>query len=321
VKFKVPQDHAIRTKWTVAGPFYRQFAERLHQRGIRALTTGGNACIVYALAQQTKDCDLIVPLDKSEEALECLAETVFAGGKPRYYLKYGAPFSKEWLAGGWSSHTFFGPADDPTARIDFFARPPRVSHPGPDEAPLYLSRDGVARMKKTRRLRDWAYANLLGIQMIREKGDVHGLLHINSMPDLLELAANVEIPSGVLRERPLLKLAQENSPDLERYIKAEMEFWQKLDDLRLSLYTAAWRHYGERVRQDNRLPRLDLLEQHRKLVEIATESLEADPIAKFGEANLVGEAKRGTMRVFGQLDLDLLPTPTILAGEGQDPER
>jgi hypothetical protein len=321
MRFKAPEDQAIRTQWRIAGPFYRQFAEKLHERGIQALTTGGNACIVYALAQQTKDCDIVVPLDRSDAVLDILSQTVFGGGKPHYYLKYGAPFSRRWLEGGWSSHTFFGPTGDPTARLDFFARPPRVDYPSPDEEPLYLSRDGVARMKKTRRLRDWAYTNLLGIQMAKDKHDIRGLLHVNSLPQLVEYATNAEIPSDLLRERPLLKLAQENSPELERYLKAEMEFWQKLDDLRLNLYTEAWRPYGEKVLEKRHLPEMDILEQHQALVEIATGLLEPDPIARFGEANLIQEAKDRTMRIFGQLDLALLPTPTIFAKEKRNPER
>jgi len=313
VNIKVPTDHAIRTKWAVAGPFYREFAEKMHAQGIQSLTTGGNACIVYALAQATKDCDIIVPLDKSDEVLKILADTTFLGAKPYYYLKYGAPFTQRWLEGGWSSHTYFGPESDPSARLDLFVKPPRVDHPGYDTDPLYLSRDGVARMKKTRRLRDWAYADLLGMQMLREKKDVHGLLHVTSIRELVEYATNVEIPSELIQERPLLRLARENNPELERYVKAEMEFWQKLDDLRLNVYLDAWKPYGQMVQKDKRLSGMHILEQHERLVEIAAEFLEPDPIAEIGENHLIQTAKTKTEGVFGKLNRDLLPNPTIFA--------
>ena len=55
---------------------------------------------------------------------------------------------------------------------------------------------------------------------------------------------------------------------------------------------------------------MELLEQHQKLVELATDTLEPDPIAEFGEANLIEEAKKKTEFIYGRLDVTLLPTPT-----------
>jgi hypothetical protein len=106
-------------------------------------------------------------------------------------------------------------------------------------------------MKKTRRLRDWAFTNLLGIQMIK-RGDVRGLLHINSLQEIVDCVARIEIPRSLLQERPVLRLANENSLELERYLKAEMEFWQKLDDLRLNLYTKAWKSYGTKIFEEKK---------------------------------------------------------------------
>jgi hypothetical protein len=47
--------------------------------GINSLTTGGFACVWYAIAQQTKDCDIIIPVEKAAEVLQMLAQTHLEG--------------------------------------------------------------------------------------------------------------------------------------------------------------------------------------------------------------------------------------------------
>jgi len=307
----VPKEIAVKANWAVVDPFYREFARKLQQMGIAGLTTGGNACIAYHLAQATKDCDIIVPVEHCEQLVRVLAATSLGGMKPHYTLKYGAPFARPWTDGGWSSHTYFGPANDPTARLDFFARPPRVENPSCDEHQLYLSRDGVARMKKTCRDRDWAFANLLGVQMLQRK-DERGLLHVHTPRDLIEAISKIKPTDALLAERPILKLAQGGHPELERYLKAEIEFWKQLDELRLSAYAEAWKPYGKQLQAEKGLQDADLEAQHERLVKIANDLLDPDPLQKVGERALVEKAKAKTQDLFRELDTTLLPTPNII---------
>ena len=306
---KMPGEHLAPKDWSLAVPFYRRLVQKLRDQGIQALITGGNACVFYGFAPVTKDCDIIVPFDKCDQVLAIVAETVFGGNKPHYHIGFGAPFSKRWLSGGWTSHLYFGSPKEPTTRLDFFAKPHRVDDLSCDEEPLYLSRDGLARMKKTCRVGDWPYVNFLGLQLIKERRDIRGLLHINSLPELVDCVANIELPLDLLQQRPLLRLAKENSPELERYVAAEKEFWRALDELRRNLYVEAWRPYGTTIAQDAQLPNMSLLEQHQRLLNIATAMLESDPVAGFGDANLIQEAKDRTQRIFGKLDLAVLPNP------------
>ena len=142
------KDEPIETRWPTLKAFYEGLKRTLHAHGISSLTTGGNACIVYGLAQMTKDCDIIIPVEKAGEVLQILTKTTLRGNSCYFTLKYGGPLHSRWLNGGWRSHTFFGPLNKPLARVDFFVKPPQVTALRHDENPHYLSRDGVARMKK-----------------------------------------------------------------------------------------------------------------------------------------------------------------------------
>lgn len=106
----------------------------------------------------------------------------------------------------------------------------------------------------------------------------------------------------------------------ERYVKAEMEFWQKLDDLRLNIYLDSWKEYGQKIQEDKQLPRIEFLEQHDRLVELAGEFLEPDPIARIGREQLIQTATSKTEEVFGKLNRDLLPNPIIFARSGESPD-
>lgn len=104
--------------------FYLEIGNILSAKGIPALVTGGMACVAYELGTKTKDCDIIIPVAQARRVLEVVAQLNFKGAKPHYALNYGAPLDTRWLAGGWSSHTYFGIAAKTDARLDFL-----VSHP------------------------------------------------------------------------------------------------------------------------------------------------------------------------------------------------
>ena len=168
-------------------------------------------------------------------------------------------------------------------------------------------------MKKTRRVKDWAFANLLGVQMARG-GDIIGILHITDPKVLADLADQSEIPAPLLAERPLLKLVQEHHPEVERYLKAETEFWTQLDDLRLAAYEAAWVQYGQKLQQHPKLAELSLLGQHKRLVEIADGCLDPNPLQTAGCQNLITQAKEKTANIFHDIDPAFLPASVACFG-------
>jgi hypothetical protein len=299
--------------WVALQEFYRKLAQGLHGRGIKSFTTGGIACVFYGLAQSTKDCDLIIPIESLPTVLDVLSDLTFRAGKCHLTLKYGAPLNEKWLNGGWSSHAFFGPPDVPMARVDLFGRPPRVGRASADENPIYLSRHGVAQMKKTRREKDWAFANLLGLQMLK-RGDANGVLHLTDPRILEEVARQSPFNEATFRERPLLVLTATGGPELERYLKAEKEFWFHLDDLRLKRYEKAWVPFGIEIRKHPELLQQELKEQNRAMVEIASYTLDPAPLKDW--ENVVKQAKEHTAQIFQNLDIGMLPNPK--AFEDQD---
>lgn len=307
----------IGATWPELQAFYRKLSDDFHKNGISSLTTGGIACVLYELVQSTKVCDIIIPIGKIDAAINILAATDLLGHKCHLTLKYGAPLDHKWLRGGWSSHTFFGTAPQPVARVDIFGRPPRVSKLTSDENPLYLSRSGVAQMKKTRREKDWAFVNLLGAQML-EHGDIAGVLHISDPSLLRESVRSSELPPEFILERPTLTLAVSDSPELTRYVKAEKEFWIRLDDLRLSAYEEAWKPYGAILQQNPDLLTLDFPVQNRQMIAIAEKTLDPAPLTTKGWSNLVNQAKSETGNIFHDLDLNLLPSPNAFFAENEN---
>ena len=200
--------------WDTLHGFYTNIAEQLHKAGIKSLTTGGIACVRYGITQSTKDCDIIIPIASAAEVIEILARAEIHHQRCHLTLKYGAPLHRRWLEGGWISHTYFGQPEQPLARLDLFGKPPRMRSTTADENPYYLSRDGFARMKKTRREKDWAYANLLGLQMLEQR-EIAGILHITDAKKLREICQSSDIEWSLSNQRPLLKLAIEKDPRLD----------------------------------------------------------------------------------------------------------
>jgi len=175
----------------------------------------------------------------------------------------------------------------------------------------------VAQMKKTRREKDWAYANLLGHQML-QRGDPRGLLHIMEAERLIRVARDTDVTATLLNERPLLKLALASSPELERYLKAEKEFWYRLDGLRLTAYETAWRPYGDALKQHPELLVMDFLNQNQAIIRLAEEALDPAPLKQPIWKELVGRARTETAEIFQNLDVTLLPTPRAFHGQEDD---
>jgi len=310
---QLPKKEATVESTEALKSFYEEVGNALLAKGLTPLATGGIACVAYKLAQKTKDCDIIIPVDQAHRVLEHIATTTFHGAPPHYALNYGAPLDSRWLAGGWSSHTFFGDAENTEARLDIFGLPPRVKNPRPDEKRFYLSRDGVAAMKKTQRDKDWPFVSILGMKMLVQDNP-RGFLHLFDEQELLK-EMKIRTPSAeLIAERPVLELARIKSPNLLKYLKAERDFWQTLDRLRLDTYKAAWVPYRKAVEALPELRHAPLLTQHAQLVALAQTLLPKAPLAG-KHAQLIQQAKAVVVATYNAVDANLLPNPILIADE------
>src|SRR5208282_1434247 len=162
--------------------------------------------------------------------------------------------------------------------------------------------------------KDFAFANLLGEQML-VRGDPAGLLHITDPKRLIDVTQKTVIGQSLITERPLLKLAISGSPEVERYIKAEKDFWSTLDDMRLKAYEKAWIPYGAEIQSTPGLLHTELQEQNRALIKIAERTLDPAPLQTIGWQKIVELAKEKTVRIFQNLDPSLLPHPNSFFGQ------
>ena len=109
-------------------------------------------------------------------------------------------------------------------------------------------------MKRTNRERDWPFATALGVKLL-EAGDPRGWLHLFNCDVLNQTAAKLRCPDAMIALRPALALLTEADNRLELAVKGEIEFWNRLDQLRIKVYEHAARPYMLAVKADPRVPR------------------------------------------------------------------
>ncbi|MDL5052621.1 hypothetical protein QQ056_03470 [Oscillatoria laete-virens NRMC-F 0139] len=209
--------------------FYRIFRDLLKEQGIRALLTSGMACVEYGIQETTKDTDWIIHLDDFENlvAFLCRQEKGLSGANWRISYRgiFGAPLSREYHQGGWTSHlAIWNHALAPEEHLDFFGRPPRVN---PQllkyESGLIASRSTVASMKKTDRQKDWPFVNGLAAQEWLS-GEQSGLLHLRDLSLLRKAWGQIgkEQRQLLSTSRPLLNCIDDCSDILlERFLLIE----------------------------------------------------------------------------------------------------
>ncbi|MCU0784873.1 MAG: hypothetical protein MUF81_12700 [Verrucomicrobia bacterium] len=222
----------------------------------------------FGVAQATKNCDLLCVPESADRLLDLLCEKNFAGVLPRYRGHLSPPLDQRWLRGGWTSH-FVWKTGDAEAYLDVFGPAPRASSPWEAELHgLYAGPHTVAEMKRTDRGKDWPFATALGVKLL-EAGDPRGWLHLFDYEVLIQMVERVPCPAGLIAQRPVLGLLVARDERLEVALKAEIEFWQRLDHLRLRVYERAVRSYMLAVKKDDRADAPDLRTQHRARVEPA----------------------------------------------------
>ena len=275
--------------------FDRQLLRKLRRKGVPCAITRGLACVEFGVVANTEDCDLVCAPGSAWTLLETLSVSSFRGRPCRYRGALSAPLAKPWLAGGWTSHFSWGGRADVSPFLDVFGTPPRVTGSWQRRVRgLFADRQTVAEMKRTRRHKDWDQATALGLQTLKA-GQPEGWLHIFDAETLTRLAESVPCPKRCVSRRPVLRLALDKSPWLDRAVRIEIEFWSHLDRLRLMAYRTSGRDYALAIFKDKRLNHAPLLEQHALRLEYARRLLPTHPLRALGLEEITSRAREATL--------------------------
>jgi len=287
--------------------FYEGLVSKARQCGVACAITSGMACVAFGVAAATRDCDLLCAPDAAGDFFSLLFDTPLRGRLPSYRGNLTAPLDSRWLRGGWTSH-FVWSVPEGEAFLDVFGIAPRGSSPWQSESRgPYAGLHTVAEMKRTDRDKDWPYTTALGLKLL-EQGDSRGWLHLFNYEALSETSKKLACPSEMVSLRPVLSLLPEGGDRLEIALKAEIEFWHRLDQLRLKVYERAVRPYMLAVRGDPlAAATAPLPEQHQARLRHAELLLPANPLRQYGIERLIAEAKAKTAQMLPASALDWLP--------------
>ena len=288
--------------------FYVEFVRHLRDRGILCAITSDLACVHYAVAETTKDCDLLCHPESFHLLLEELSRRQIGDSPCRYRGKLSPPLHERWHQGGWTSHFEWGTGPD-AVTLDVFGVALRGSVPWQHEiSGLYASPQIVSEMKRTNRDKDWAFITALGTRMVLV-GDSRGWLHLYQASAIDELLEHCQCPPEIVALRPALGLAIDRDPRVAGALNAERSLWEKLDELRIRIYEHALRPYVAAVRKAQIPATASLMEQHQVRVEIAELHLPAAPLQAYGIDRHLADARRWLIesRVVPVEAIDWLP--------------
>lgn len=292
--------------YTQLEEFYEGLVTKLRERDVTCAITSGMACVSYGVAQTTKDCDMLCQPEAAGQLLEVLLETKLEGVLPLYRSHITPPLDTRWLRGGWTSH-FHWKTRDTEAYLDVFGVAPRASSPWESELRgCYAGPHTVAEMKRTDRQKDWPFATVLGVKLL-EAGDARGWLHIFDHEVLLEAAEKLACPPDMIARRPVLALVVSRDERLELALRGEMEFWHRLDRIRMKVHERAVRPYMVAVKGDARSDAPELAVQHLCRLEHAELLLAVNPLRAFGIDRLIAEARAEATRYVPTGSLEWLP--------------
>jgi hypothetical protein len=217
---------------------YHQLTKRFNTGRLRAVMCSGQAVVMHRLAITSKDGDWIVR--ENQDDLDFILGVLAEFGAT---YRFGAPLDTRWMTGGWSAHFEFR-HEGMRVRTDFFSRPPRLgpsdltrlwSHATGSDLPFTGIRE-LALMKMTMREKDYP---IIGELARRLESIDDQFLFSRSARDLIALAQNHPVPSGILTSRPLLKSIADGEDALAAALDHERRQLMKADEARLARYKAA----------------------------------------------------------------------------------
>jgi hypothetical protein len=280
-----------------ASQFFEHIVATMQARGVVCAITSGMACVALGLAHSTKDCDVLCSPEAAGMFLEVLVGTDYDGAVCRYRGRTTPPLDARWLLGGWSSH-FEWRVEGWPLQLDVFGVPPRSIGRWQDESRgLYVGLETLADMKRTDRLRDWAFVTSVGMLML-ESGDWRGWLHICDQTLLESLVHRFPCPSAAVAARPLLSLAMGRDARLGGALRAERDFWQLIDTIRLKVYHASMRPYAKALRKAVGGADLAVLAEHPLRVACAEACLPTNPLRDYGIDRIIDEAHQALKPIY-----------------------
>jgi hypothetical protein len=263
---------------------YVDLTNRFNAGRLRAILSSGQAVVLHRLTIMSKDGDWIVKED--DEALSHILRILHQNGA-RY--RFGAPFDKRWLGGGWSSHFEFM-QDRLRIRTDFVSRPPRI---GADRlARIWIEQENrvlpfvdladLAELKKTNREKDYAVIGELSRRITAMEDRVR---YSRSAREILDFY--VKDPSAVLTilgERGIGRDAFRDLESLEAALDAERRRLIRANERRLARYAAAAQAWSETWKNVEReIAGIPLPEAHRVVANRAEGVLPYSPPEEAGD--------------------------------------
>jgi hypothetical protein len=287
---------------------FEELAASLRAQGIICAITSGLACVHYGIAETTKDCDLLCHPQGFTVLLQTINAFQIDGVACGYRGNLSPPLDGRWHAGGWTSHFEWPFKPDPFLLYVFGQALRQFSPWEGDLSGLYAGANTVAAMKRTSRDKDWPFVTSLGLRMV-EAGDERGWLHIFNPDVLKRLLQQEACPDQIAAQRPALRLAQKNDPQLAGALNAERKLWEELDRRRIHIMEHALRPYVSAVRAERSRHTLTLLADHELRVRCALEHLPPAPLRDYGIDRIIDESRRGLVDsgLIPETGLDWLP--------------
>lgn len=286
--------------------FFEDMVAELRARGVLCAITSGLACVHYGIAESTQDCDLLCHPVSFPVLLDYLSETKIDGVNCRYRGNISPPLDERWHKGGWTSH-FEWDAPGGKVKLDVFGSALRESTPWRDDLHgYYAGMQVVAWMKRTDRDKDWPFITSLGEQMLL-RNDPRGWLHVYDADLLNSYSGRVSISDDLLRMRPLLRLVESGHADLRFALKAEREFWQELDRLRIRILRRALRPFVVAMAREPGGDHGSFSEKHALRVGVAETKLDCAPLRTYGVEKYIAEARENTIQFVNPRMVEYLP--------------
>ncbi|HMO18167.1 MAG TPA: hypothetical protein PKA63_08290 [Oligoflexia bacterium] len=258
---------------------YHKITQLFNKEKVRVIIASGQAVVLHNLAIMSKDCDWIIREDN-----ESFEYVLHALSTLNAKYRFGAPLSLDWHKEGWSSH-FEIYEGEFRLRLDFFSRPPRISH---QELLLlwdnyllknnlpYIDKKLLIKQKLTDRLKDYA---VIG-EIVRTINDEMLILQFSqSASDILKtINNNEELIKKLIAIRPVMSSVNFNSQEIELEIRLaiEKERYELMKEnlRRIESYRKAAKNWSLMWPTIcNTINTLNLLEAHKLIVSKANDIL------------------------------------------------
>ncbi|MGA9704063.1 hypothetical protein [Pseudomonas sp.] len=272
--------------------WFRELADEIRNTGTPAEITSGLACVHHRLAEVTKDCDIWIPPTSLAAFKHRVLTRQWQGNRAVYRSALSVPLDARWLNGGWSAHIVW--EGRPKAQVDVFGRMPRIlQHSGGD---LYSDEETLARVKMTRREKDWPTVHALGERLIT-KGDPKGLLFLQKAESLFAAKEKFsrEQWAKQAKDRPLLDCFDGaiQVTMLAAHLRTEQTFWRQVDHHRMETYREAGKNYAKAAHKILNTLRT-FAEQDLSLTKLAEELLPTHPLQDKADS-LIGAASEDAL--------------------------